>query len=241
MTKALPSYRNRPGFDCEDIHNEDEPCWGHIYGSSIGFQCDGHRGGGYRTPEQAEAKVEEGRRRSRELTAQAAAQKAREEAESEARRWFRPHIERARKTPPGPAEGLSDPMLRMAFSMIGAGIDTGGGPKEIPEALIELGIPVIAEVISRGLPWPEYPYQLKLDVRDEDLDLDVAAMSDVELKLWYGCAALVMDFSCLNAGVREIISFIYHVTREECEKRTSGYLPFLCDMTVKDLKEGWDD
>lgn len=239
--RALKSYQSRPGYDCRHFSDQSEPCWGPIYGSSRGFECDGHRGGGYRTPEQAKKTAEETRRKMREAEAAEKRQEARRAAEAEAARWFRPHIERAKKTPPGASEKLSDPILKMAFSMIEAGWQTGGAPQEVNDALIELGIPIIGEVISRGLPWPEYPYHLKLEVRDKDLDLDTESMADLDLKLWYGCACWVMDFSCLNPGVRRTIAFLWEVTEKEAKRRTSGYLSFLCDMKADDLKEGWDD
>lgn len=235
--KSLSHYRNRPGQDCRSLHEEAEPCWGDVFNSSRGFECEGHRGGAYKTPDQERervalresARIEEGRKRA-EI-------RARREAEYEASRWFR-HVGEWVGVDTGVFEMLTDPMLTMVFSMVGAGLDTGGGSAKVNDAIVrKLGLPAICEVSRRQMSWPPDPYQLKLEVSDADLRVDWSRLSDVDLRLWHGCAAWVMDFSCLDQGVRAAISYLWTASFEEIKRRGAAYAPFLFDMTDSDVAE----
>lgn len=258
MSDILPTYQNRgQGRDCVRLGTPNEPCWGPVQGSSRGLECQGHLGGGaYRSPADILAAQRKAIEEAEQVALRKAEEKQRLREKWEAERWFRPHIERATALPHDPWwAALSEPVLKMVFSMIGEGIRCGCMDKtDIEALLVEAGIPAIAEVQRRGYDWPVGAYELQLapnlDQDDptlvvdgmrrriqpfpEDLvQVDLKNLPDLDLRLWFGCAAHVADYSMLERGTRQTIMALYHQTGKELERRGLPH-EFLFDLEVTD-------
>ncbi len=253
------TYKNRGfGFDCVRFGlDPKEPCWGGVQGSSRGLECKGHQGGsGYQTPADIQEKWKEATRQAR------LAEKLRKQEEKEAgekrenERWFRPLLDRASQVEPTPFwTSLSDHVLKMVFSMFGDGLrsmdDTDDDWIIFEKVFHQVALPAIAEVARRNIKWPVGAYQLKLAPKPraseikrqpgfvrvffhKSLEFDLTQLSNRELHIWHGCAAHVVDFSCLERGVREVILHLDSVTSKELVRR--GQEPtLLFDLKLEHL------
>lgn len=147
-------------------------------------------------------------------------------------RWFRASLANIENTPTGLFwSDLSDVMLLFLHSAIGDGLRCGDGKPPVNERLQVLGLRATAEIYRRKLQWPEGAYDLILapewiDVGrytapfgDKVLRLGFHHLSDNEVELLYGCAAVVADFSCLERGVRQCVMHVLEATEAELRRR----------------------
>ena len=238
---TLPSYKDRGGRDCLLLGTPDQPCWGQVMGSPRGLLCEGHIQPQYQSPEQTKAeKIARALRQAEQADVAEKERLRKKRADYRAwnkGRWFRPHIEAALAYEgPQPWSTLSTPLLRCLFSMLGEGFAAWDGPKDPRwrEWFIKTTLPIIAEVHRRGMRWPVGIYDLKLisgqrgaDAWDRQRDpfsptelrIDVSGLRPEELHLWYGSAALTLDYSCLALGVRQTLGHLYNVVCTEMKAR----------------------
>lgn len=235
------SYRNRGvGRNCTQFGVvPGQPCWGEVQGTSRGLECHGHHGGEGYKPEPTATDIirerQEAKRQALKAAVDEADRKHQAHLQWDARRWFRCLLDQLPAEPSEWWATLSDPVLQMVFSMIGEGVAV---LDKDPSALQQVGLPAIAEVQRRGLEWPEGAYELKLAPRltkhdisggedsryytpfsEKELAVDLTALTDEAVTLWYGCAAHVMDYSMLERGSRQVVSHLWHATEAELERR----------------------
>lgn len=227
------SYRNRGGVDCVMFGDiEEQPCWGLVRFSKHGcYLCEGHSS----PPDYRVEPIPLSNEVLRAMIAEREATSAREAAEREAGyqagRWFRPLLEAGFDEVCAGIfwPDLSDVLLSFLHSMIGAGVTVwpGDQSERVNRDLMVLGSRVTAELVRRGLPWPEEPYALRLargslsggkeyhePFRERELEMPLHLLTVWEVQLLYGCACIVADFSSLERGVRQCVMHVYWVTGE---------------------------
>jgi hypothetical protein len=209
-----------------------------VQGSSRGLECEGHLGGKYipePTPEQVAWALEDAKRLVAEQKASKEKFDRQQEEKYQRNRWFRPleKLIKLRAIIPDPwIQEMSDPVLLCVFSMIGDGVFAVNEQWREFE-LRDLGLPIVAEVIRRGLEFPEGGYELKLapwfddrwvpnredPFKPEQLKVDLTYLSNRELQLWEACCAWVVDYSTLEAGTRQVIMSLCDSLQKELERR----------------------
>lgn len=257
MASTKVSYKARHISMSSTIHcdrlGEDDGCWGDVRMTGHGYRCEGHRkASGYieePVPLTAEQILENARKREEA--------EAKKEAEYQASRWFRPLMNELPSAADEFYSKLSDTMLAAVFSMIGEGIRVGDGNDTSNRILREMGRNALAEVGHRKLDWPKGYYALKLAPEwddmagghrriwpmqhtekgmkgyhspfdEETLALDLSLLSNDDLMVLYGCAAQVVDYSCLERGARQVCMSVWDDTEKELKRR--GLRPeFLMD------------
>lgn len=226
MVAGMPkttSYRARAQADCVVLDAvDDQPCWGVVrFSSHEVYLCEGHRSPpDYRsepvppTPEElAQAQA------LREAEAKTA------EKAYEAARWFRPFLTDIDTVPVSQFwASLSPVLLTFLHSALGEALrlsSTNPDPAELA-GLQRLGKEATAEVHRRNLSWPDEAYDLDLGggpFGERALRLYLDLLPDIDVQLLYGTAALVMDFSCLERGVRQVVDHVYRATTARLEQR----------------------
>ena len=156
----------------------------------------------------------------------------------QANRWFRPFLDEPLPQPGPFWENLSTPVLCCCFSMVGEGIQVGDAGDDVIPHLQNLGRQAIAMVQKLRIPLPVGAYSLEIAPKWEgpivwgwrdhpynnpfpakDLTLNLGVLSDMDLHLLYGCGAVVVDFSCLERGTRQVSMHVWHETEKELERR----------------------
>lgn len=144
--------------------------------------------------------------------------------------WYQPFLKYHSVTAGIFWQKLSEQVLQAVFSMIGEGLRVGDAKPPIRFLLEEMGAEAIAEVSRRKLPWPVGYYQLQLapeweggtihlghrddpyynPFAEDVLAIDLSLLSMEQVQALYGCAAQVVDYSCLERGARQVGEAIYH-------------------------------
>lgn len=184
------------------------------------MECEGHRNGEYLSYEAFLQRQEEEKLRTEALI-QKKAEEARVKAEiREQNRWFRKHLDDLDVGIPLWVQNLPSEYLKGFFSFVGElSHYFHKGP------YLKLALPVIAELKARGIDWPVGAYELKLS--PGPLSFDFGPLGDIEVQGWEVVFSHVCDYSILNSGVRQLVTFLDSRFRKEIERRGLKRLDFV--------------
>lgn len=225
------SYRARAMADCIVLGEVvGQTCWGVVRYSPLNvYLCEGHR----KPPDYLTEPTPKTAEEWAQIKAETEAKAASDREIREAARWFRPLIPEVSNLPVSPFwSALSAVMLSFLHSGLGE-VHCSSDVSE-KESLRRLGGEATAEILRRKLPWPDPAYTLALAGETEEavhseaysnpfgsraLALPLDLLPDTDVQLLYGVAAHVADYSCLERGVRQVVSRVLCATRDHlCAK-----------------------